>query len=194
MFDSLLVSHRQCDRRGAQRRCQACLIKRPFNLFHRKNLYLRTAEVERSFGNKTSWDKPFEVWFRIFVDELNRATFNNGQKNRALNCDAAQIPGAYELVYVDTPYINSRGTAVDYYDFYHFLEGLTIYDEWGKHIDYESKHHRLRRRPSVWTDRSRIGVAFEELFEQKYGLDRPPAAASPTSAPGSDDAGPRARA
>jgi len=32
---------------------QACLVKRPFNLFHRKNLYLRFADVERSFGNKT---------------------------------------------------------------------------------------------------------------------------------------------
>jgi len=39
--------------------CQACLIKRPFNLFHRKNLYMRFAEVERSFGNKTTWDKGF---------------------------------------------------------------------------------------------------------------------------------------
>ena len=43
---------------------QACLVKRPFNLFHRKNLYLRFADVERSFGNKTTWDTPFEVHFR----------------------------------------------------------------------------------------------------------------------------------
>ncbi|MBI3332321.1 DNA adenine methylase, partial [Candidatus Peregrinibacteria bacterium] len=27
---------------------QACIIKRPYNLFHRKNLYVRTADVERS--------------------------------------------------------------------------------------------------------------------------------------------------
>jgi hypothetical protein len=33
---------------------QAAIIKRPYNLFHRKNLYVRLAEVERSFGNKTS--------------------------------------------------------------------------------------------------------------------------------------------
>jgi len=31
---------------------QSCIIKRPYNLFHRKNLYIRTAEVKRSFGNK----------------------------------------------------------------------------------------------------------------------------------------------
>jgi len=28
---------------------QSCIIKRPFNLFHRKNLYLRFASVKRSF-------------------------------------------------------------------------------------------------------------------------------------------------
>ncbi|MCC7353873.1 MAG: DNA adenine methylase, partial [Anaerolineae bacterium] len=33
--------------------CQACIIKRPYNLFHRRNLYIRFAEVERTFGNKT---------------------------------------------------------------------------------------------------------------------------------------------
>src|SRR5262245_3784342 len=34
---------------------QSCIIKRPYNLFHRKNLYLRTARVPRSFGNKATW-------------------------------------------------------------------------------------------------------------------------------------------
>jgi adenine-specific DNA-methyltransferase len=29
---------------------QACLAKRPFNLFHRANLNIRTASVERIFG------------------------------------------------------------------------------------------------------------------------------------------------
>ncbi len=39
---------------------QSCISKRPYNLFHRKNLYVRTADVKRNFGNKTTWDKPFE--------------------------------------------------------------------------------------------------------------------------------------
>ena len=39
---------------------QACIIKRPYNLFHRKNLYIRTAEVERTFGNKKTWETSFE--------------------------------------------------------------------------------------------------------------------------------------
>jgi adenine-specific DNA-methyltransferase len=146
--------------------CQACIIKRPYNLFHRKNLYIRQAKVKRSFGNKTTWDRPFEEWFRVFVNEANRAVFDNGESNQALNLDAGKVPGAYDLVYIDPPYISKRGTAVDYFDFYHFLEGLTMYDEWGRHIDHNSKHRRLKRRASEWTDQNRIQAAFERLFRR----------------------------
>ena len=146
--------------------CQACIIKRPFNLFHRKNLYIRTADVERSFGNKTTWDKPFDHWFRVFVAEANRAVFDNGQENRAWSSDAADVRGEYDLVYIDTPYISGRGVAVDYLAFYHFLQGLTMYDEWDKHIDFRSKHLRLKRQPSDWTDKKRIHTAFDRLFRR----------------------------
>lgn len=144
--------------------CQACIIKRPYNLFHRKNLYLRFAEVERTFGNKTTWDRPFDEWFRVFVGEANRAVFDNGQINCALNYDAIDVPGEYDLVYIDTPYISRHGVAVDYQSFYHFLEGLTMYNEWGEHIDRRSKHRRLRPRPSNWADKRKIHTAFDRLF------------------------------
>ena len=35
--------------------------------------------------------------------------------------DALDVPGDYDLVYVDTPYIPKSGVGVDYQDFYHFL-------------------------------------------------------------------------
>jgi adenine-specific DNA methylase len=146
--------------------CQACIIKRPYNLFHRKNLYIRLAEVDRSFGNKATWDKPFDQWFRIFAEEANQAVFDNGQRNRALNLDAIDVPEEYDLVYIDTPYISKRGMAVDYLEFYHFLEGLTMYNEWGEHIDRRSKHKRLKPRPSEWTDKTKIRQAFDRLFER----------------------------
>ncbi|MCL5024948.1 MAG: DNA adenine methylase [Chloroflexi bacterium] len=146
--------------------CQACIIKRPYNLFHRKNLYIRTAEVERSFGNKASWERPFEAWFRTFVQEANRAVFDNGESNRALCCDAAAVPGDYDLVYVDPPYISRRGTAVDYLAFYHFLEGLTMYDEWASRIDHRSKHRRLLPQPNEWAGKRQIYAAFGRLFER----------------------------
>jgi len=146
--------------------CQACIIKRPYNLFHRKNLYIRFAEVERSFGNKTTWDRPFDEWFKIFVEEANRAVFDNGQVNFALNSDAVELSGEYDLVYVDTPYIPIHGAPVDYLGFYHFLEGLAMYDKWEGHIDHKSKHRRLIPRQNDWSNKNRIYTAFDRLFNK----------------------------
>ena len=145
---------------------QSCIIKRPYNLFHRKNLYIRTANVKRSFGNKASWDRPFESWFRHFVDEANQAVFSNGKFNRATNQDVYSICGNYDLVYFDPPYISGKGVAVDFRDFYHFLEGLTNYDQWLKMIDMTSKHRRLVRQRNDWIDRHRMYQAFERVFER----------------------------
>lgn len=147
--------------------CQACIIKRPYNLFHRKNLYVRMAKVDRTFGNKTTWDKPFHEWFCNFVDEVNQAIFDNYQSNQATNFDAIDVPGEYDLVYIDTPYISKQGVAVDYLGFYHFLEGLTTYDEWEKLMDHRSKHRRLKKIPNDWTDKNKIHGAFDRLF-RKY--------------------------
>ena len=145
---------------------QSCIIKRPYNLFHRKNLYVRQAEVERSFGNKTTWDRPFGEWFRHFAQEANQAVFDNGRANRAYNLNAADVSDDYDLVYIDPPYISKQGVAVDYRDFYHFLEGLTMYPEWGDYLDYESKHRRLLREPNAWTNKSQIYAAFDRLFDR----------------------------
>lgn len=143
---------------------QSCIIKRPFNLFHRANLYMRTAEVKRSFGNKATWDTPFPIHFRAFVAEANCAVFDNGQPNRALQLDALATPPGADLVYIDPPYLNGRGVGVDYRAFYHFLEGLIDYDHWGDKIDYRSKHRRLQPEKSPWNDSGAIIDAFEELI------------------------------
>ncbi|MBN2047821.1 MAG: DNA adenine methylase [Anaerolineaceae bacterium] len=142
---------------------QSCIVKRPYNLFHRKNLYMRLSDVKRSFGNKTSWDKPFEEWFRYFCSEANEAIFDNGRNNKSSSKDAVKIDNKYDLVYIDTPYISQKGVGVDYRDFYHFLEGLTMYDEWDNHIDYKSKHRRLIRKPNPWNDKKLIHSSYEKL-------------------------------
>ena len=107
-----------------------------------------------------------EQRFYDFVEQANQAVFDNGYANRALNLDAEQVPGAYDLVYVDTPYISQRGVGVDYYSFYHFLEGLTMYDQWGQHLDLRSKHRRLKVQPNDWAHKKRIHAAFERLFRR----------------------------
>lgn len=146
--------------------CQSCIIKRPFNLFHRKNLYIRLAEVQRNFGNKTTWDTPFEAHFQQFVAEANQAIFSNDRQNKALNMDVFDIKGRFDLVYIDTPYISHKGGGVDYLGFYHFLEGLVNYSVWPALVDYRTKHRRFKKVSSVWTDRYRINGAFNRLFEK----------------------------
>lgn len=145
---------------------QACLVKRPFNLFHRSNLYLRLAEVPRSFGNKTTWDRPFEEHFRRFVAEVNALVFDNGQPNRALNQDALDLNGDYDLVYLDPPYTTAAGRTVDYLAFYHFLEGMVNYDQWARKIDYSTKHRRLQERPNIWNEPQKVREGFRLMFEK----------------------------
>lgn len=145
---------------------QACIIKRPYNLFHRANLYMRTAQVERSFGNKITWDTPFETHFRNFVAEANQAVFDNGRNNQVIQCDALETPIGADLVYIDPPYLNGKGVGVDYRDFYHFLEGLVDYEVWQTHIDYNSKHRRLQPQKSLWNNAGTITEVFEQLIER----------------------------
>lgn len=143
---------------------QACIVKRPYNLFHRANLYMRQADVRRSFGNKTTWDTPFETHFRAFAAEANAAVFDNGRDNLALCMDALEAPTDFDLVYIDPPYVGQQGIGVDYLEFYHFLEGLTGYDTWEQKIDYRTKHRRLQRSQSPWTRLDEILSAFEAVM------------------------------
>jgi len=146
---------------------QSCIIKRPYNLFHRKNLYIRTAEVERSFGNKKTWDTPFENHFLKFVKEANNAVFDNNKNNKAFHSDIfdLEIP-SIDLAYIDTPYISEKGIGVNYFDFYHFLEGIVFYDEWSKLIDEKSRHKKIKNGSSEWCNKGEIHGAFERLFDK----------------------------
>ena len=145
---------------------QACIIKRPYNLFHRANLYMRTAQVKRSFGNKKTWDTPFEVHFRNFIQEANQAVFDNDHSNQAIQVDALETPSGADLVYIDPPYLNNNGTGVDYRDFYHFLEGLCDYENWPGKIDFGSKHRRLQPEKSPWTNANTIIDVFDHVIER----------------------------
>ena len=145
---------------------QSCISKRPYNLFHRKNLYVRTADVKRNFGNKTTWDKPFEEHFLKFIKEINTAIFDNNKENKVYNSDVFELNVKADLVYIDTPYIPKKGTLTYYRDFYHFLDGLTDYNNWHKDIDYESKHKKLKSTYNIWEDKSKILEAFTRLIEK----------------------------
>ncbi|MFQ6091753.1 MAG: DNA adenine methylase [bacterium] len=145
---------------------QACLVKRPFNLFHRRNLYLRFAEVKRTFGNKATWDRPFEDHFVDFLNEINYLVCNNGKENKAYNLDVFEIEGDFDLVYIDPPYTSSKGVSVDYLNFYHFLEGLADYDNWKDMINYRTINKRFYKDNDPWGNKHNIRLKFRELFEK----------------------------
>jgi len=175
---------------------QSAMIKRPYNLFHRKNLYMRTANVDRTFGNKATWDRPFTDHFAKFVREVNTAIINGQGTCNATCSDALEIQESFDLVYIDPPYVNGSknekragvavatgshnggssrvrvgsragvGSGVDYHHFYHFLEGMVRYNEWPALIDHTSKHRRMNSESNPWCDGSRNGEVFSKLFER----------------------------
>jgi adenine-specific DNA methylase len=125
---------------------QACLAKRPFNLFHRANFYIRTNSVKRSFGNKTTWERPFSELFRKFVNEYNNAVFLNGKDNRVIGgYDALLAPNSVDLVYLDPPYFSGDDSETNYLVFYHFLEGLANYKKWPQMINNNGSGVKIKR-------------------------------------------------
>jgi adenine-specific DNA methylase len=162
---------------------QACIIKRPFSLFHRKNLNIRTREVKRSFGNKTSWETTFDNHYRKFVDEINSYVFDSSVPCFSTNIDVLNYsankellnPASYQrdsrlgdhfdLVYIDPPYIPQKGENIIYRDLYHFLEGITFYFDWEQYIDRKSKHKRLKTNYNVWNDKKNVLNAFSSLVD-----------------------------
>lgn len=146
---------------------QACLSKRPFNLFHRKNLYLRLANVERSFGNKTTWDTDFNTLFLRFHDEISQKIFSNGLKNKAICADVMKIKDKnFDLVYLDPPYTRPREKSPkDYHSLYHFLEGMVDYDNWQQRIDWETKNRGLMKEKTEWNKNS-LEENFDHLFRK----------------------------
>lgn len=133
---------------------QALTKKRPYNLFHRANLEMRTKEVKRSFGNKKTWDTPMIDHAIKCIDELKKYPINEirelsktvtGFNSSELNMFADD----FDLIYLDPPYINSKGTSVDYSNFYHFLEGLCDYRLFELGND-KYPHKPITKKPSAW--------------------------------------------
>jgi adenine-specific DNA-methyltransferase len=146
---------------------QACLIKRPFNLFHRRNLYLRLNNVTRTFHNHKAWNRPFEFYFRHFTEEINQAIFANGRSNRALGSDVFELPAYADLVYLDPPYVTKQG-GVDYLKMYHFLEGISDYSNWVDRIDFNVKSRGFKSVEEIsdWSRKTKIYDLFDKLIRK----------------------------
>ncbi len=150
---------------------QACLSKRPFNLFHRANLNIRTNDVKRTFGNKTTWEKPFPDLLKKFINEYNRSIFSNEQDNKVIGgYHALLCPNGVDLVYLDPPYFsNGSSQGTDYLKYYHFLEGISNYRLWDNLIeDHKRRLPKLKDRKEIdsFIKRSEIYKSIEKLIER----------------------------
>lgn len=144
---------------------QSAMIKRPYNLFHRSNLYMRLAHVPRTFGNKATWERSFADYFRRFAMQANGAVIDARGHCRASCADVLEMEGEFDLVYIDTPYIKRNRVGTDYQGFYHFLEGMVCYRDWDALIDRRFKHLPLRNDGvQPWSQADRSLAAFEKLF------------------------------
>ncbi|WP_170985923.1 DNA adenine methylase [Rhizobium sp. AU243] len=147
---------------------QACLKKRPFNLFHRANLSIRTNKnVVRSFGNFTTWEKAFPEHILQTYDELSSYRPDRLRSATILPCgDICAVAPGYDLVYLDPPYVSTseRANRDNYWLRYHFLEGLAQYDDWERGIIKDSKVRKFIEPPhfSTWSSRKTFK---ENLFD-----------------------------
>ena len=147
---------------------QACLQKRPFNLFHRANLNLRlNANTERSFGNMTTWKRSFSELMLRAYDDLARCVWNSGRSHHIVGpTNILEIKPKYDLVYLDPPYFNKSANRNrdDYWRKYHFLEGLTNYNEWERKINIDSDI-RITPKSSEFELWSQTGYFRKNLFD-----------------------------
>lgn len=145
---------------------QACLKKRPFNLFHRANLNLRlNRHVPRSFGNFVTWETPFPNLMKVALPDVVGAVKPSLKSANILPYgDISRLNAGYDLVYLDPPYVSGTRSAEDYLRRYHFLEGLSSYANWENEVDSTSTIKALKTRPymSEWQSKQKFR---ERLFD-----------------------------
>lgn len=142
---------------------QAMLMKRPYNLFHRANLNMRTKDVPRSFGNAKTWESSFEKHMRSLFKRLKKFSFEGpcGESLCVNTQNLNLITVEPDLLYLDPPYLNKKKKAVNYADFYHFLDGLIDYSLFKKG-NASSPHKPIVNSTSRWSSR---GGGLEEIAD-----------------------------
>jgi adenine-specific DNA-methyltransferase len=148
---------------------QSCLKKRPFNLFHRANLNLRVNDIDkRSFGNLTTWNTSFETHMKTAFKEINSSIWNSEMPYSVLNAgNICDVKNGFDLVYLDPPYMGTASVSDDYMRKYHFLEGMTLYNEWLQNIDFTSKSLSFKPNPELkkWHKRESFQQLLFDLVE-----------------------------
>ncbi|MGZ5221996.1 MAG: DNA adenine methylase [Chitinophagaceae bacterium] len=149
---------------------QACLKKRPFNLFHRANLNLRlNRNVTRSFGNWVTWEKTFSELMKESFQDIQEIIKPAKQVINILpHGDISRLDTGYDLVYLDPPYVGLSGSSEDYLKRYHFLEGLSKYKEWNKAINQNSSIKAFKPIPHIseWQNKREFRERLFDLIQK----------------------------
>ncbi len=152
---------------------QSLLMKRPYNLFHRANLDMRTKDVKRSFGNAKTWETDIATHALKIFRELSKFPFpprtaDNSVSYNLNTQDLTGLPTKMDLIYLDPPYLNARGVGLKYTDFYHFLDGLCDYSL------FETRNTSVAHMPivsetSAWTSRKGAVDELERVVDRWSG-------------------------
>lgn len=145
---------------------QSLIKKRPYNLFHRANLNMRLKDVKRSFGNAKTWETSiYDHAIKCIKELLKFPLSGNDDSHSTLNNNSGSLelfPKNIDVVYLDPPYINGKGTSVDYSDFYHFLEGLIDYDVFN-YGDESYPHKPINKKESAWLNPYNAKIELENI-------------------------------
>lgn len=146
---------------------QAMLMKRPYNLFHRANLDMRTRSVSRSFGNAKTWSTSFQEHMKKLFFSLKKCRFS-GPEGHALNNNTSCLDIFKlkpDIIYMDPPYVNKVGSVIDYANFYHFLEGLVDYDCF-KNGNQKFAHKPIASYDTAWKTAQGGLVEIENILDK----------------------------
>ncbi len=102
--------------------------------------------------------------FKEAVQLINRAIFDNGHRNIAMQGDALSVQAEADIVYIDPPYY-SKLSDNDYVRRYHFVEGIAR--DWkGVEIQEHTKTHKFKTYGSAFSTLNGAISAFRSIFER----------------------------
>lgn len=135
---------------------RSCLKRQP------RGVFTVAGDPEQHKDGRRDLQLSIREHFFEQVARLNTVPFDNGRSCRATHGDVFDVEGAFDLVYMDPPYV-PRSDDNCYMKRYHFLEGLSCYWE-GQRIMENTKVRKIEKPYTPFSYRSKAIEAFSRLF------------------------------